>query len=66
MLITVPVTYTRMCYYSDVVDGDWVFDYSPKYSSLLFATGGAGHAFKVRFFLSVLQQLLRIVSPDHR
>jgi sarcosine oxidase/L-pipecolate oxidase len=47
VLRTVPVTFTRMCYYSDVVDGDWVFDYSPKYSSLLFATGGAGHAFKV-------------------
>lgn len=45
--MSVPVTFTRMCYYSDVVDGDWVFDYCPKYSSLLFATGGAGHAFKV-------------------
>lgn len=43
----VPVAFTRMCWYSDVVDGDWVIDYSPKHPSLLFATGGAGHAFKV-------------------
>jgi hypothetical protein len=36
-----------MCWYSDVVDGDWVIDYT-KYPSLLIAAGGSGHAFKVR------------------
>ena len=41
-----------MCWYSDVVDGDWVIDYSPKHPSLLFATGGAGHAFKVHSCVS--------------
>lgn len=40
-----PVTYTRMCWYSDVVDGNWVIDYAKP--SLLIASGGSGHAFKV-------------------
>lgn len=42
-----PIAYTRMCWYSDVVDGDWVIDYSPEYPALMIASGGAGHAFKV-------------------
>lgn len=46
-IIPEPLACTRMCWYSDVVDGDWVIDYSPKYPSLFIATGGAGHAFKV-------------------
>lgn len=50
---TVPFTFTRMCWYSDVVDGDWVIDYHPQYPSLLYASGGAGHAFKVSPSLSV-------------
>lgn len=36
-----------MCWYSDVVDGDWVIDYTKKYPNLLIAAGGSGHAFKV-------------------
>ena len=48
-LIAEPIEYTRMCWYSDVVDGDWVIDYVDKFPSLMIAAGGSGHAFKVRF-----------------
>jgi sarcosine oxidase/L-pipecolate oxidase len=49
----VPVSFTRMCWYSDTTDGNWVIDYHPKFPSLLYATGGAGHAFKVVYRLSL-------------
>ncbi|KAK8870079.1 hypothetical protein IAR55_000649 [Kwoniella newhampshirensis] len=55
-LARMPIAYTRMCWYSDVVDGDWVIDISPDYPSLTFATGGAGHAFK---FLPIIGDLIR-------
>ncbi|ODO02036.1 hypothetical protein L198_02767 [Cryptococcus wingfieldii CBS 7118] len=55
-IASLPIAYTRMCWYSDVVDGDWVIDYSPDYPSLIFATGGAGHAFK---FLPIIGDLIR-------
>ncbi|WVQ73282.1 hypothetical protein IAR50_002850 [Cryptococcus sp. DSM 104548] len=55
-LAKMPIAYSRMCWYSDVVDGDWVIDYSKQYPSLLFATGGAGHAFK---FLPIIGDLIR-------
>lgn len=42
-----------MCWYSDVVDGDWLIDYHPQYPSLLYASGGAGHAFKVNSIASL-------------
>ncbi|ODO05135.1 hypothetical protein L198_01823 [Cryptococcus wingfieldii CBS 7118] len=55
-LAKMPIAYSRMCWYSDVVDGDWVIDYSKQYPSLMFATGGAGHAFK---FLPIIGNLIR-------
>ncbi|GFZ51120.1 hypothetical protein JCM24511_08878 [Saitozyma sp. JCM 24511] len=54
-LAKMPIAYTRMCWYSDVVDGDWVIDYSPEYPSLMVASGGAGHAFK---FLPIIGDLI--------
>ncbi|WVQ81935.1 hypothetical protein IAT38_004062 [Cryptococcus sp. DSM 104549] len=51
-----PIAFTRMCWYSDVVDGDWVIDFAPQYPSLLFATGGAGYGFK---FLPIMGDLIR-------
>ncbi|ORY84108.1 FAD dependent oxidoreductase [Leucosporidium creatinivorum] len=54
-LAALPFTFTRMCWYSDVVDGDWIIDYHPQYPSLLYASGGAGHAFK---FLPIIGELI--------
>ncbi|EJT96749.1 FAD dependent oxidoreductase [Dacryopinax primogenitus] len=41
-----PLNSTRMCWYTDTPDSDWIFDFHPDHSKLLFATGGSGHAFK--------------------
>ncbi|KZO90340.1 FAD dependent oxidoreductase [Calocera viscosa TUFC12733] len=46
-----PFNYTRMCWYTDTPDSDWIFDFHPEHPKLLFATGGSGHAFK---FLPIL------------
>ncbi|KAG2413370.1 hypothetical protein HFD88_002559 [Aspergillus terreus] len=43
---------SRLCWYTDSIDNDYVIDYVPGYSDTLFiCTGGSGHAFK---FLPVL------------
>lgn len=49
------MAYTRMCWYSDTPDSDFVMDFAPGYKSLLIASGGAGHGFK---FLPVLGELI--------
>jgi sarcosine oxidase/L-pipecolate oxidase len=48
------MAYTRMCWYSDTPDSDFVIDFSP-YKSMLIASGGAGHGFK---FLPVLGECI--------
>ena len=42
---------TRICWYTDTPDGDFLVCYHPVHAGLFFATGGSGHAFK---FLPVL------------
>ncbi|KAI9904308.1 hypothetical protein N3K66_000837 [Trichothecium roseum] len=42
---------SRLCWYSDTPEGDFVVDWHPDEEGLFLATGGAGHAFK---FLPVL------------
>ncbi|KAF3002357.1 hypothetical protein E8E14_007986 [Neopestalotiopsis sp. 37M] len=43
---------SRLCWYTDSIDNDYVIDYVPGYSNSLFiSTGGSGHAFK---FLPIL------------
>ncbi|KAI6111974.1 FAD dependent oxidoreductase [Pisolithus croceorrhizus] len=37
---------TRMCWYTDSPDGDWVIGHFPGDSGLFLATSGSGHAFK--------------------
>ncbi|THU89664.1 FAD dependent oxidoreductase [Dendrothele bispora CBS 962.96] len=37
---------TRMCWYTDSPDCDWVIGYHPNDDGLMFATSGSGHAFK--------------------
>lgn len=47
-----PISFSRICHYTDTASGDWLIDYHPKYGKTLFlATGGSGHAFK---FLPVI------------
>ncbi|KAI9151716.1 L-pipecolate oxidase [Paramyrothecium foliicola] len=42
---------TRLCWYSDTRDADWLVDWHPGWDGLFVATGGSGHAYK---FLPVL------------
>jgi sarcosine oxidase / L-pipecolate oxidase len=46
-----PFKETKLCWYTDTVDGDFIIDYHPDYRSLFLATGGSGHGFK---FLPVI------------
>ncbi|KAJ2928290.1 hypothetical protein H1R20_g8794, partial [Candolleomyces eurysporus] len=42
-----PFSATRLCWYNDSPDGDWVISRYPGDEGLVFATAGSGHAFKV-------------------
>lgn len=46
-----PFTKSKICWYTDTRDGDFLISYHPKYKGLFVATGGSGHAFK---FLPVI------------
>lgn len=46
-----PWTETRLCWYSDTKDGDWLVDWHPGWKGLFIATGDSGHGYK---FLPVL------------
>lgn len=46
-----PFAATRLCWYADTVDGDFLVARHPGWRGLAVATGGSGHAFK---FLPVL------------
>lgn len=46
-----PFSSTRLCWYTDTPDGDFIIDYHPEHSGLFVATGGSGHGFK---FLPVI------------
>jgi sarcosine oxidase/L-pipecolate oxidase len=46
-----PFTSTRICWYTDTRDGDFLITYHPRYKGLFVATGGSGHGFK---FLPVI------------
>lgn len=39
-------TSSRICYYTDTVDGDFLITRIPHQDNLILATGGSGHAFK--------------------
>ncbi|KAJ7287241.1 FAD dependent oxidoreductase [Mycena rebaudengoi] len=62
-----PFVATRLCWYNDSIDGDWVIGWQPQSEgSLMFATAGSGHAYK---FLPVLGRLVTDaiegkLSPD--
>ena len=57
---------TRLCWYTDTPDGDFLVCHHPVHAGLFFATGGSGHAFK---FLPVLGEEIADVlerKPDAR
>ncbi|KAJ5722538.1 hypothetical protein N7488_000573 [Penicillium malachiteum] len=41
-----PFADTRICWYTDTPDGDFIVSYHPVYEGLFLATGGSGHAYK--------------------
>ncbi|KAI0302378.1 FAD dependent oxidoreductase [Multifurca ochricompacta] len=48
-------TSTRLCWYTDSPDGDWVIGYYPSDTGLFLATSGSGHAYK---FLPVIGRII--------
>ncbi|KAJ3996585.1 FAD dependent oxidoreductase [Lentinula boryana] len=46
---------TRLCWYNDSPDSDWIIGRHPTDPSIMFATGGSGHAFK---FLPVIGRIV--------
>ncbi|CAM1501986.1 Fc.00g039700.m01.CDS01 [Cosmosporella sp. VM-42] len=41
-----PWKQTRVCWYSDTRDGDWLVDWHPGWKGLFVATGDSGHGYK--------------------
>ncbi|KAJ4393490.1 hypothetical protein N0V93_002702 [Gnomoniopsis smithogilvyi] len=41
-----PFSSTRLCWYTDTPDGDFIIDYHPEHKGLFVATGASGHGFK--------------------
>ncbi|KAJ5235641.1 uncharacterized protein N7469_004809 [Penicillium citrinum] len=41
-----PFADTRICWYTDTPDGDFIVSYHPAYEGLFLATGGSGHGYK--------------------
>ncbi|OAX43656.1 FAD dependent oxidoreductase [Rhizopogon vinicolor AM-OR11-026] len=56
-----PFSGTRMCWYTDSPDGDWVIGRYPGDSGLFLATSGSGHAFK---FLPIIGKLVVDAMED--
>lgn len=46
-----PFTKSKICWYTDTRNGDFLISHHPKYKGLFVATGGSGHGFK---FLPVI------------
>lgn len=45
-LADAPVVARRVCFYSDMFDGDFFIDRHPRWNNVTVASGGSGHAFK--------------------
>ncbi|TFK20780.1 FAD dependent oxidoreductase [Coprinopsis marcescibilis] len=54
-------TGTRMCWYNDSKDGDWVISKHPDIEGVAFATAGSGHAYK---FLPVIGRVVADLLED--
>ncbi|KAK1230481.1 hypothetical protein PQX77_006409 [Marasmius sp. AFHP31] len=54
-----PFSSTRLCWYNDTPDSDWVIGRHSKDQNLILATGDSGHAFKVgRIVADAIQEAL--------
>jgi glycine/D-amino acid oxidase-like deaminating enzyme len=42
-----PIVYTRLCCYTDTIDGHFLIDRHPDITNLTVGTGGSGHGFKM-------------------
>ncbi|KZS88241.1 FAD dependent oxidoreductase [Sistotremastrum niveocremeum HHB9708] len=47
---------TRVCWYTDTPDGNWIIDFVTGSHNVLFATGGSGHAYK---FLPIIGSIVQ-------
>ncbi|KAI8088723.1 FAD dependent oxidoreductase, partial [Halteromyces radiatus] len=47
MTSSMDITYTRVCWYSDSKDGDFLICPHPNYSNVVIASGDSGHAMKM-------------------
>ncbi|GLB37751.1 putative FAD dependent oxidoreductase [Lyophyllum shimeji] len=56
-----PFSATRLCWYNDTPDGNWMIGRVPGDSSLVVATGDSGHAYK---FLPVIGRLVADVIQE--
>lgn len=54
-LKSVPILESRICWYSDSKDENWIIDHHPDVRNLVVCTGDSGHGFK---FLPVLGRLI--------
>ena len=52
--------------YNDSLDGDWVIGHFPNDESLIIATAGSGHAYKVIFYFEIQGRCCwgQIIEPD--
>ncbi|THU94486.1 FAD dependent oxidoreductase [Dendrothele bispora CBS 962.96] len=60
-LAETPFSGTRLCWYTDTPDEDWIIGRYPQDSSLFLATGGSGHAYK---FLPIIGRLVSDAVQD--
>ncbi|RUS16621.1 FAD dependent oxidoreductase-domain-containing protein, partial [Endogone sp. FLAS-F59071] len=59
-LATLDIIKTRMCWYTDTFDGNFLMDHHPDFNGLFVATGGSGHGMK---FLPVLgEEVVNIIE----
>ncbi|KAF9451499.1 FAD dependent oxidoreductase [Macrolepiota fuliginosa MF-IS2] len=56
-----PFLSTRLCWYHDAPDGDWIIGRHPAAHNLVLATAGSGHAYK---FLPVIGRLVADLIED--
>ncbi|KAK4619510.1 hypothetical protein CLAFUW4_11457 [Fulvia fulva] len=59
-----PFTYSRICWYTDTPEGDWLITYHPKYKNLFVATGGSGHAYK--FLPTIGERIVDVIQQKDR